>query len=232
MYTFGAERLGGRVMFEGKPIIGIAGGIASGKSFIASLFAELGCVVISSDELVRQAYRDESVKHQLKQWWGKMVFEPNGEIDRSAVARKIFNYPSEKKRLEKLLHPIVAQTRERIMRQAAEDSAVKAFVWDTPLLFETGLNTRCDAVIFVDAPLEVRSSRAAENRGWDRETLLQRENLQLPLDKKRRLADYVVANTADADHARDQVREVLSRILDGSVSRPAAGSAGEARPGA
>src|SRR5438874_1785024 len=88
-------------VFEGKPIIGIAGGIGSGKTFVAKMFGEEGCLVINSDDMVRRVYHDETVKHTLKQWWGKMIFEPNGEIDRSAVARKIFNFPSERVRLEK-----------------------------------------------------------------------------------------------------------------------------------
>jgi dephospho-CoA kinase len=210
-------------MFGNKPIIGVAGGIGSGKSFVAKLFGEMGCVVISSDDLIRQAYRDESVKHALKQWWGKLIFDPRGDVDRSAVARKIFNYPSEKQRLEQLLHPIVAQARQRIMRQAAEDPQVKAFIWDTPLLFETRLHTQCDAVVFIDAPLEMRVERVERSRGWDRESLLERENLQMPLDKKKEIADYVLANTADADYARGQVREVLSHVLDGTGSKPIAG---------
>ena len=76
-------------VFEGKPIIGLTGGIGSGKTFVAKMFGEQGCLVINSDEMVRHVYHDETVKHTLKQWWGKMVFEPNGDVDRKAIARKI-----------------------------------------------------------------------------------------------------------------------------------------------
>lgn len=210
-------------MFEGKPIIGIAGGIGSGKSFIANLFGELGCLVINSDDLVRQAYKDTVVKSEIKRWWGKLVFDPNGEIDRSAVARKVFQYPSEKQKLEALLHPIVDKTRERMMRMAAENPEVKAFVWDTPLLFETHLNERCDTVVFVETPMETRLQRVAETRGWDEAELGRRENLQMALDKKKEIADYVVVNTADAEFARGQVREVLSQVLAGAMKKPVAG---------
>jgi len=219
-------------MYHGKPIIGIAGGIGSGKSFVARLFGEMGCMVISSDDLVRQAYKDSAVKQQLKHWWGKLVFDPSGEVDRSAVARKIFTAPSERQRLERLLHPIANQARERMMKQAGDDPNVVAFVWDTPLLFETELNKLCDRVVFVDAPLELRERRVREKREWSREELLQRENLQLPLDNKRRMSHDVVVNTADADGLlalREQVREVLSRTLAGN-SAPANQSAGLASP--
>jgi dephospho-CoA kinase len=88
-----------------------------------------------------------------------------------------------------------------------------AFIWDTPLLFEAGLQDRCDTVVFVDAPLELRLDRVGKSRGWDRAQLLSRENLQWPLDKKRKISDHIVDNTADAEYARGQVREVLFRIL-------------------
>src|SRR5215212_705395 len=143
-------------MYSGKPIIGIAGGIGSGKSTVAQALGEMGCFVINSDEMAREAYKDPTVKSTLKQWWGKLVFDPSGEVDRSAVARKIFTMPSERQRLERLIHPIVNERRERLMKAAGENPGIVGFVWDTPLLFETELNKLCDCVIFVEAPAELR----------------------------------------------------------------------------
>jgi dephospho-CoA kinase len=206
-------------MFAGKPIIGLAGGIGSGKSYVARLFGELGCLVIDSDEQVRRAYQDPQVKQTLRQWWGQAVFDVNGEIDRSAVARLIFADPAQRQRLEQLLHPMVARMRQQEMEAAANDAQVIAFVWDTPLLFETGLNAQCDAVVFVDAPWADRLARVRQQRGWSADELARREKLQMPLDKKASLSDHVVRNTAGAnDHeVRAQVREVLSRILAATV---------------
>jgi dephospho-CoA kinase len=99
------------------------------------------------------------------------------------------------------------------MGQHASDPQVVAFVWDTPLLLETGLDRRCDAIVYVEVPFMIRLSRVRESRGWDELELRQRENLQSPLDKKREISDYVIDNTADADNVRGQVREVLFRIL-------------------
>lgn len=210
-------------MFQGKPIIGIAGGIGSGKSRVARLFGELGCAVIDSDAQVRDAYSREDVRGTLKQWWGERVFREDGQLDRAAVAARVFSDPAERMRLEALVHPLVAEARDQAMRRAASDPQVVAFVWDTPLLFEAGLNRDCDAVVFVDAPHDLRLERVHRSRGWDAAELARRENLQWPLDRKRRLSDDVVTNTADAgegspgppgaDPLRDQVRQVLSRIL-------------------
>jgi len=108
-----------------------------------------------------------------------------------------------------------------MMKQAAEDPNVVAFVWDTPLLFETGLNKLCDRVVYVEAPLEVRVQRVRDRRGWSPQELQERENLQMPLDSKRRIADDLIVNADDAVAApavREQVREVLSRILAGNFA--------------
>jgi dephospho-CoA kinase len=210
-------------LFQGKPIIGIAGGIGSGKSRVARLFGELGCAVIDSDAQVRDAYARADVRQTLKQWWGERVFKEDGQLDRAAVAATVFSDPAQRARLEGLIHPLVAEARDEAMRRAARDPQLVAFVWDTPLLFEVGLNADCDAVVFVDAPQDLRLARVRRSRGWDAAELARRENLQWPLDRKRRLSDDVVTNTADAeegsasppgaDPLRNQVRQVLSRIL-------------------
>jgi dephospho-CoA kinase len=199
-------------LYAGKPIIGLAGGIGSGKSTIADLFGELGCLVIHSDQQVKLAYADPRVRSILKQWWGDSVFTPSGEVDRKAVASRIFADESERHRLEELLHPLVGRQRHELMERAANDAQVPAYVWDAPLLFETGLHKQCDTVVFVQAPLSQRSARVAANRGWDEAELARREKLQWPLDSKREISEYVIDNTADADYARGQVKEVLSRI--------------------
>jgi dephospho-CoA kinase len=200
-------------VFAGKPVIGIVGGIGSGKSFVARLFGEEGCQVISSDEQVTEVYRDPQVQHVLRGWWGDQVIHPDGSVNRRLIASKVFNEPAQRKRLEDLIHPRVHAAREQIMSAAAGDRNVPAFVWDTPLLLEVGLNRQCDAVVFVDAPLEVRQARVRQTRGWDPAELGRREFSQWPLDKKREISDYVISNTADAGFARGQVQDVISRIL-------------------
>lgn len=205
-------------MFSNKPIIGLAGGIGSGKSFVAAIFAELGCLVLDADEAVSQAYSDPDVQDQLRQWWGDQAFTPTGQVDRAWIANCIFTNSNERQRLENLLHPRVEALRQKKMEQFASNSAILAFVWDVPLLFETGQNRRCDAIIYVDSPLPQRIARVSARRGWDEKELFRRENLQLPLDKKRQMSDYVVVNAADAAETRQQVRDVLSKILQNSNS--------------
>jgi dephospho-CoA kinase len=201
------------LVHAGKPIIGIVGGIGSGKTFVARLFEELGGLVISSDEQVKEVYRLPEVKQRLREWWGESVFLPNGDINRRAIAGKIFSDPEQRRNLEQLLHPLVGQARDRLMASHQNDPNINAFIWDTPLLFETGLNEACDAIVFVDAPLTERAQRVKDQRNWTPEELTRRENSQWPLDTKREIADYVISNAADADSVRDQVRRVFSLIL-------------------
>jgi dephospho-CoA kinase len=200
-------------MIFGKPIIGITGGIGSGKSHVARLFGEMGCAVIDSDSQARAAYDDPEVRRVLREWWGDAAFNPDGTVNRAAIAQRVFGNATELKRLEGLIHPLVAKARGELMQKLAHNAAVVAFVWDTPLLLEAGLKDQCDAVVFVDATPELRLERVARARGWNSAELLRRENLQWPLDRKREIADYVIRNTADAGEARSQVQDVLSRIL-------------------
>ena len=124
-----------------------------------------------------------------------------------------FSNSAERQRLEALLHPRVAAMRTEKMNQFANDSLILAFIWDIPLLFETGQDHQCDAIVFVDSPFEQRLKRIQGSRGWEQTDLIRRENLQMPLDKKQEMSDYVVVNAADAAETRRQVRNVLSQIL-------------------
>jgi len=216
-------------MYAGKPIIGLSGGIGSGKTFVGTLFAESGCLVINSDALSTEVYQDPLVKQLLREWWGDDVFRPGvgpgSEVDRSAIGRKVFESAVDRKRLENLLHPRIAHLRESQMEAGASDARIVAFVWDSPLLFETQISEACDATVFVDAPEKVRLARVEAARGWDAAELARRENSQMPLDKKRSISDYVLVNTTDAGSIRVQVRELLSRILAGAACQKNTGDA-------
>ncbi|QOV90297.1 dephospho-CoA kinase [Humisphaera borealis] len=214
-------------MFQGIPIIGIVGGVGSGKSHVAHLFGNLGCLVISSDKQVTEAYALPEVLNQIRQRWGDEAIGPQGLINRKLIASKVFNVPAERQWLESLLHPVVANLRDAVMQQAAQQSERPvAFIWDTPLLFEVGLADRCDAVVFVDTPDDVRLDRVRRSRGWDAGELRRREISQWPLDKKRRLSHYVITNAAETPDScpatKDPARppEVDSPVasVDGEIS--------------
>lgn len=195
-----------------KPIIGLAGGIGSGKSTVAQMLAELGCLVSNSDDLARAALRDPAIKSQIVQWWGEAVQDKHGEIDRAKVASIVFDDPAERKRLEELVHPwIEARRREQFASAPPEASAL---VIDAPLLFEANLDKHVDVVIYVDADRPIRLRRVMATRGWTEAELAKREQSQLPLDEKRSRADYTVVNNGDLSELRSQIRQILSTIVD------------------
>lgn len=200
-----------------KPIIGLAGGIGSGKSTVAAMLAELGAAVICSDQLSHQELNSPEVLATLMGWWGRDILRSDGSANRAAIRTRVQAEPEARRRLEGLLHPRIAVARHRLTEAAAADPNVRAVVWDSPLLFETGLDRECDAIVFVEAGREQRLARVTRERGWTPEELERFEQAQKPLDFKREHADYIVSNNSDKDAVRQEVAGVFSRILSGAM---------------
>lgn len=194
-----------------KPIIGLTGGIGAGKSAVARELGELGCFVVNSDDLAREALCDPAVHKALVQWWGKGILAPDRRIDRRSVARIVFVRPVERERLESLVHPWIEKRRLAMFRTAPDEAP--ALVIDAPLLIEAGVDRQCDAVIFVEADRTRRLARLAEKRGWSEQEMNQREESQLPLDAKRIRADYVIDNNGDLRSLAGLVRRTLREIV-------------------
>ncbi|MFZ9692828.1 MAG: dephospho-CoA kinase [Phycisphaerales bacterium] len=195
----------------GRPVIGLAGAIGAGKSAVARILAEAGCVVADADAATRAILASREAAETLGAWWGPGILAGDGTVDRGAVARIVFADPAERKRLEGFVHP-----RVQAARAAAFDAApaeAPALVVDAPLLFEAGLDGGCDHIVFVDCPRAIRLDRVAKHRGWSDEELARREAAQWPLDRKRLRADSVVVNDADAASLRTKVLDLLKRIL-------------------
>lgn len=207
------------------PVIGITGGIGAGKSTVAAAFAAEGCFVCDSDALGAQALQDPAVITQLRAWWGDRIFDADGRVDRSRLAHVVFASPesrgagsvderphtTERKRLESLVHPWIEARRAELF--AAPPAGTKALVIDAPLLLEAGLDAQCDAIVFVDTPLEARRARVLAGRKWDSAEHSRREAAQWPLDRKRSCADHVLHNDDGSDALRAQVRQVLGAVL-------------------
>lgn len=191
------------------PIIGLVGGIGAGKSTVASVLRELGCLVSDSDELARASFRDPAVIRRLQERWGSGILAAEGSIDRRAVAGIVFADAAERCFLESIVHPWIE--RRRAAQFAAAPPGTPALVIDAPLLLEAGLGPQCDAVLFVDAPRPVRLARVMAARGWDDAELARREAAQWPLDRKRAASSQVIENDGDLAGLREQ----LGRVLEG-----------------
>ncbi len=198
-------------------IIGVVGGVGSGKSTAAACLERLGCVVIDSDSRAKAKLDHPAVRETLSSWWGPEVIGDDGRIDRRRVASIVFSDPAERRRLEELIHPMLAGDRESTIREAALAGA-PGVVIDAPLLLEAGLDAECDAILFVDAPLERRLRQVKSRQGWDRTELERRESAQMALEKKREAADHVVSNAGTTDDLCVEVSRVFREIL-GKASR-------------
>lgn len=201
---------GGEVEAGAGPIvIGIAGGIGSGKSAVAEAFGELGCVVVDSDRLAREALDLPRVRRELVGWWGERVLDEDGKVDRGVVASIVFEKAEERERLEGLIHPLVKSTRVEMREQALGAAGV---VVDAPLLFEAGLDSECDVVVFVEVSRAERLARVKAGRGWDEGELARREKAQMSVEAKRDRADYEVSNEGDREDLPARVGALFERI--------------------
>jgi dephospho-CoA kinase len=147
-------------------------------------------------------------------WWGPKVLDGEGEIDRAAVAHVVFADPEQRKRLEELTHPWIETKRKAMFEHAP--LGTPALVIDAPLLFEAGLDSICDEVVFVDTPRDIRLARVQETRGWNASEMAKRELSQLPLDEKQRRADHVVSNSGDLTSLAAEVGRVFRQIVGSS----------------
>lgn len=205
-------------MKSSKPIIGICGGIGSGKTRVAEEFGGLGCRVSDSDADNRALLETMQVQVTLREWWGDDVICPDGCTDRSRIARIVFGDAAAKKKLEGLLHPLIAARRETMIAECKQDRMVRAIILDSPLLFESGLDRRCDHIVFVDTEEVVRLQRLKAQRKWDASELRRREQWQKSSEHKRLHSDFVVVNNGASEALKPQVARILEEIVSEHTS--------------
>jgi dephospho-CoA kinase len=197
-------------------VLGIVGGVASGKSVVAGEFARLGAQVLDADQAGHEVLREPEVIAALVERWGKRILLSDGQIHRSAVAQIVFaeNGEAEKRFLEQITHPRIAARLTQQFEKTRKAAECQVVILDAALLFEAGWNQLCEATIFVDAPRETRLARAA-TRGWSAEQFAAREAQQLPLDQKRTRCRWVVSN-GPGDDVAGQVAAIWKELCGSS----------------
>lgn len=196
-------------------VVGVLGGIASGKSLVARLLAGDGGAVVDADRLAREVLESPEVRSRLRERFGDEVFDERGEILRDALARRVFARAEDRKALESWTHPAV---RARISAEVAalRSAGRSPIVLDVPLLAENdaehGLARACDALVFVEVDRAERERRARTTRGWEPGELSRREAAQLPLDRKRALATHVISNRTDTNDLAAAVQRLRREL--------------------
>jgi dephospho-CoA kinase len=193
----------------------VIGGVASGKSSVARSLAGAEGRVLDADAEVAALYQDAAWRARLVETFGPSVLTAGQQVDRAALARVVFSDPVARRKLESLTHPEVRR-RLRAALSASQAAGVARVVLDVPLLLENeaehGLTALCDALIFVDAPLEQRDLRAVSSRGWQSGEVARREALQLPLESKRARAQHVLYNDGDPAQLERAVLSLLQKL--------------------
>jgi len=196
-------------------VLGVLGGIASGKSAVARLLAGPDGEVIDADDLAHRALEEPEVLERVRARFGGEVLDPEGRPDRAAIARRAFRDPADRRALEGWIHPIV-RVRIRELLDAARTRGVPRVVLDVPLLLENqaehGLASQCDELVFVDADEDAREQRAMSARGWSRGEMARREASQLPLAEKRARAGHLILNDGDLEQLEASVLSLLERM--------------------
>jgi dephospho-CoA kinase len=200
-------------------LVGLTGGIASGKSTFAAALRELGAPVLDADALARQAVRRGTpALAEIVGAFGPEVLGADGELDRQRMATRVFSDPSARARLEAVVHPAVRRAvAEETTRLAAAGQDL-AF-YDVPLLYETGLDAGLECVVVVYAPPEVQRARLASRDGIGPEEADARLAAQIPIDEKARRADVLVVNDGDVAALREKARAVLGALRSGLSRR-------------
>ncbi len=195
-----------------KPIIGILGGIASGKSTVAAEFVKLGCKVIDADKIAHKALEKKTVKEKILEYFGPTILDREGKIDRRRLAEIVFADAEKLALLNRVIHPLVFEQAEQLIKKYNDQKRVKAIVLDIPLLVEVGWFERCDKIIFVNCEPELRAKRA-EKMGFNKNQLKIRENFQISLDKKVKLTDNIIENNSGFSALVRQVADIFSYIV-------------------
>lgn len=190
--------------------VGLTGGIASGKSTVSGLLADLGAVVIDADALAREVVEPGTPGlEQVVAAFGARLLTPEGELDRPAMGALVFADGDARRRLEAIVHPLVF---ERIvaLETGAPDGAI--VVHDIPLLAESGRAATFDAVVVVHAPEELQVERMVRDRGWTAEEARSRMAAQAAAEDRLAIASHVVDNTGTREDLRERVAEVFEEL--------------------
>jgi dephospho-CoA kinase len=199
-------------------VVGLLGGIGSGKSTVASLLAESGAEVVDADRLAHEVLRTPEGRSRVVSRFGREVLGPDGELDRKRLAAVVFADRRSLEDLNAIIHPAVLEeilARVRSHRAGARRGAGSAsglLVLDVPLLSESPLRNDCDALVFVDAEREVRQERLRV-RGWDSGELERRESFQAPLEEKSRMAGFRIDNSGSLEETRAAVGRLVASLL-------------------
>jgi len=193
--------------------VGLTGGLATGKSFVGKALQELGCYLIKADDIGREVMQPGGEAFDaVVQEFGAGILDADGGIDRKRLAAEVFSRPDRLAALNRLVHPRVVRRQDRLMEEIAARDPRAIVVIEAAVMIEAGTYKRLNKLIVTVCGEPQQVARAIERDGLSREEALARIRRQLPLEEKRKFADYVVDTSGSEEDTLRQVREVYNLL--------------------
>jgi len=201
-------------------VVGLTGGIASGKSEAAKIFRKLGARVIDADVVSRAVMRPQTVCWQkVTAAFGKEILNDDSTIDREKLAGIVFSDRHKRLQLNSLVHPAIIDQIEGLLARIQKAEPDALVIIDAALLVETGIYRRCDKLIVLCAQEETQIKRLVERDGMSRKEAQKRIDAQLPLGEKVNVADYLVKNEGSLETLQREVRGVFQSLLSSQSAK-------------
>ena len=194
-------------------VIGITGGIASGKSTIAGMLESLGAVLIDADKICHELINTKEIALEITKRWGNHLQDNLGKIKRDALAEIVFSEEKEISALNSIIHPKAIKQIKSEIAKFDSDVATEAIVLDAALLVESNLVDICDIVLFVDSDENICKKRVQNTRKWPLDEIAKREKFQGLLPQKREISDVIINNNNSKKDTLNQVKDFWSQFI-------------------
>jgi dephospho-CoA kinase len=194
-------------------VIGITGGIASGKSTIAEMLGSLGAELIDADKICHELINTKDIAHEITKRWGNHIQDNHGKIKRDALAEIVFSDRKEVSALNSIIHPKVIKKIKSNIAKLRVEAATKAIVLDAALLVESNLIDICDIVLFVNTEKNRCKTRVQNSRKWPLDEIAKREKFQGLLLQKREISDVIINNNHSKEDTLNQVKDFWCQFI-------------------
>jgi len=194
-------------------IVGLTGGIGSGKTTVSKMLEEEGAYLIDADEIARELVHPcTAAWHELIRAFGKEILEEDGSIRRKKLAAKVFSDPSQRNRLNEILHPRIKKEMKQRAKEVGEEHPEAIVVIDAALLVELGEYQEMDKVVVVTSQETQQIERVREREGASEEEARRILSSQMPLEEKLKVADFIIRNEGSLEETRSRVKEVFQEL--------------------
>jgi len=194
-------------------VVGLTGGVATGKTTVAKMFKQCGAAVIDADQLAHDIVKPgKPAWRQIVNAFGKTVLNPDHTLNRRELGALVFGNRIKLRQLEKIIHPRVAREQARLTKAIARKHPKAVVIYEVPLLFEAGVDKRVDKIIVVTADRNTQIARLKKRNGFSRAEAIRRIRSQMPLAKKIQRADHVLNGTFSRPFLRKQVGQLFNSL--------------------